>query len=462
MIKKLSFIFTLLLGLAFTSVNAQNCYAYFYSYGQGSSITFADSSWTATGNLTYSWNFGDGASSTVSNPTHTYNSPGAYAVCLTITSSTGCTSSHCDSVLVGGVMNPPCNAYMNYNTDTLNNAYFNGVVTGGTAPFTYSWNFGDGGTSTMMSPIHNYNSPGAYGVTFDVTDANGNTCFAYDTVYVNFCNAYFIATSNSGSGLVSFQNYSATPRYGVDYTWNFGDGSPMVSSRNATHTYTTSGTYNVTLTSFDSLNLCTSSYTDSVVINLGTTPASCSASYYVALDSSAPFKVVLYNTSSNAPSHTYTWDFGDGITGSGRIPQHQYQNFGTYMVCLTITDNQLNCTSTFCDTVGMDSLGNLKAAGFGLEVRNPISVGIEEESNLESLSVFPNPAVNQISVDLRNVSESIEISILDISGKEVISRNRTNSGAINQIDISSLNSGFYFMILNNGIDQRIEKIIVNN
>ena len=77
------------------------------------------------------------------------------------------------------------------------------------------------------------------------------------------------------------------------------------------------------------------------------------------------------------------------------------------MVCLTITDNQLNCTSTFCDTVGMDSLGNLKAAGFGLEVRNPISVGIEEESNLESLSVFPNPAVNLISVDLRNVSESI-------------------------------------------------------
>lgn len=463
MMKKLSFLLTLLFGLAYGSAEAQNCYAlYQYFPTTGYTIQFADSSGTNAGNInSYAWDFGDGNTSSSIIPLHTYSNQGTYVVCLTITTTLGCTATYCDSIVVGSATNPPCNSYYYYNTDTLNNAYFTGTVTGGTAPFTYLWDFGDGGSSTSSTPVHNYNSPGAYGVTFNVTDANGITCMYYDTVYVNYCNAFFIATTQPNSGTVNFTNYSANPQYGVDYWWNFGDGSPNLYQKHATHTYAASGTYVVTLNSYDSLNNCFSSYTDSVAINLGNPPASCSASYYVALDSSAAFKVILYNTSSNAPSHTYFWDFGDGITGSGRIPQHQYQNFGTYVVCLTITDNQLNCTSTFCDTVGMDSLGNLKAAGFGLEVRNPLAVGVQEEIGLENLSVYPNPAVNQISVDLRNVSESIEVRILDISGKEVISRLRTNTGTIEQIDISKLNSGFYFMVLNDGENQRIEKIVVN-
>jgi PKD repeat protein len=461
--KKLSFLLATCLTIAFSQTSkAQTCFAYFYSYsGGGTNMQFADSSWASTGNLTYAWDFGDGGTSTASNPSHTYNSTGLYVACVTISSSTGCTDTFCDTVQVGGgVINPPCQAYFNYSTDTLNNAYFNGITNGGTAPYSYAWDFGDGNSSTMMSPIHNYSTPGAYGVTYTISDAAGMTCMAYDTVYVNYCNAYFISTTTSGSGIASFTNYSSNPRYGVDYWWNYGDGSAFDYQKNGLHTYTNSGVYNVTLNSFDSLNNCFSSYTDSIVISLNTTPPTCSASYYVAKDSSAPFKVILYNTSSNAASHSYTWDFGDGTTGSGRIPLHQYQNFGSYIVCLTITDNQLSCTSTYCDTVGMDSLGNLKSVGFGLEVRDPLAVGINEVS-LNDLSIYPNPAINQISIDLRNTAKFVNIRVLDISGKEVISRLRTNSGSIEQIDISNLNSGFYFMLINDGENQRIEKIVVN-
>src|SRR5690606_33001008 len=120
----------------------------------------------------------------------------------------------------------------------------------------------------------------------------------------------------------------------------------------------------------------------------------CTASYTIVKDTTAPFQVILYNTSSNAISHTYAWSFGDGSFGTGRTPTHQYQNHGSYLVCLKITDTVLNCVSTFCDTVGMDSLGNLKSGGFSIEVREPLAVGINEFNRLNEVSLYPNPAIN--------------------------------------------------------------------
>ena len=459
--KKLSFLFTFCLTIAFSmSSTAQNCQALFQHFPtSGNSVQFVDSSFSQTvGNYTRLWDFGDGNSSTSGIPVHTYAQAGVYVACLTITTNTQCVSTFCDTIRLGGIVTPPCNANYSYYSNAGNVTTFVNLSSPLTGQ-TYSWDFGDGSpVSNAVNPTHTYPNANSYGVTLTATSGNGSTCTYYDTVYVNTCYSYFI--SNVGAnGNVNFTGYGGASS-SATYAWDFGDGSANSNQKHANHTYTSSGTFNITYTITDSAANATCSYTDSVVINLGT-PQNCNASYYVALDSSASFKVVLYNTSSNASSHTYFWDFGDGTTGSGRIPQHQYQNFGSYVVCLTITDMQLNCTSTFCDTVGMDSLGNLKAAGFGLEVRNPISVGVSETTSLDELSIYPNPATNQVSVDLRSVSERVEIKILDISGKEVVSRKRTNSGSIETLDISNLNSGFYFMILNDGAKQRIEKIIVN-
>lgn len=454
--KKLSSLLTFCLFLAIGTVSAQQCSAIFYHYANGTTVSFQDSSFASSGNIvSYAWDFGDGNTSTVSSISHTYSQAGNYVACLTITTSLGCRSTFCDSITVSsGPVTPPCQANYNYTVDTNNVVYFSNTSTSGPG-VSYTWDFGDGSAySTATNPQHTYTSSGAYVVSLSV-NSNGTICSYFDTVFVNYCYAYYQATTSS-NGSVSFSNYSAAPQWGVAYSWDFGDGN-YSNVKHPTHTYTTSGTYFVTLSLFDSLNNCSSTYMDSVVVTINTGQV-CTASYTVAKDSTVAYGVIIYNTSTNSPSNVYTWDFGDGTTGSGRTPIHQYPAFGTYIVCLTVSDPAMQCTSTFCDTIGMDSLGNLKA-GFGIRVVDPLTVGIEEASSLNNLSTYPNPATDAIKVDLRNISKSVNIRIVDLSGRVIQERNNVNAGNIESFDISELESGFYFMILNDGKDQKVEKFI---
>jgi len=372
-----------------------------------------------------------------------------FALCLTLTFA----SSKAQS----------CYADFNYWTNNLTANFLDSSFMS-QGNMNYSWSFGDGSNgSSMMNPSHTYVNPGTYNVCLYIWNS-----FCADTICKVVavsapppaCSASFVYQIGQ-NGSVSFNSTSNASTTGISLFWTFGDGNTAFNTTNPTNTYTSSGTYAVQLDLYDSLTNCSSSFIDSLQINLSN-PANCSASYTVAIDSSAPFKVIIYNTSSNASSHSYTWDFGDGTTGSGRTPLHQYQNFGTYAVCLTITDTLLNCTSVFCDSLGMDSLGNLKSAGFGIEVRNPIAVGLEEEKeSVSELSIFPNPASNKISVDLTQIEGIQNIRIMDISGRLVIDRNNTPSGNIESFDVSSLDNGFYFFILDNGNTQHIEKFIIS-
>lgn len=446
--------------LGAVQTNAQ-CVADFQFFSNGGlTVQFIDSSFTPQGSaISYFWDFGTGSVSGQQNPSYTFSQSGTYLVCLSIYDTlSNCSDSACHYVTVTSSQSQPCMASFTYSANPNNSVNFFSNVSGGTAPYTYSWNFGfgPGSGSTLANPVYTYNNPGTYGATLTVTDANGISCTYFDTVQVNTCSAYFTFSGNS-SGVVNFTNQSNPLNAGLITTsWSFGDGS-FSNAVHPTHTYTSSGTYVVTLNYYDSLTNCSASYTDSLVIQIGT-PSNCNASYTIAKDSTLAFGVILYNTSSNFSSHYYSWDFGDGTTGSGRTPIHQYQSFGSYVVCLTITDSILNCTSTFCDTVGMDTLGNLKA-GFGLRVEDPIAVGINEVEEFSSISLYPNPATNSIAVDLRAVESNLNIKVVDVAGRVVLERTNQKSGNIEEFEISTLNSGLYFMILDNGDAQKIEKFI---
>jgi len=114
-------------------------------------------------------------------------------------------------------------------------------------PTSWHWDFGDSTTSTLQNPSHTYTTPGTYTVTLTVTNAYGeDTKTSYVYVYIPWVPS-FTASPTSGSAplTVQFTDTSTDDPFG--WWWDFGDGSDEVFSENPSHTYTTPGTYTVTL-----------------------------------------------------------------------------------------------------------------------------------------------------------------------------------------------------------------------
>jgi PKD repeat protein len=136
-------------------VTVGSCGAAFeYVGGQfANQYVFQDFSFTDLGTVTaWSWDFGDGTTSTEQFPVHDF-APGTYTVCQTITTSWGCTSTWCDDVTVTG-----CLAGFDYTLDVTDGyfANFTNTSTATSGTLSYVWDFGDGTTSTQANPKHNY------------------------------------------------------------------------------------------------------------------------------------------------------------------------------------------------------------------------------------------------------------------------------------------------------------------
>ncbi len=451
--KKITYLFAIIFTLAFSAAKAQSCYADFQFSKNGLTITFVDSSFAGSSAL-YNWDFGDAISSSFMNPVHTYSQAGNYQVCLTVMdTANNCADTICKSVIVGAVT-PPCNADFVYMVDATGFANFTNL-SANQSVYNFTWDFGDNSpTSTVVSPNHTYANQGIYIVSL-TAQSGTQTCTKYDTVFAGTCSARFVY-QNVGGGTVNFINSSSNNKFGVEYSWDFGDNTTTL-GKNVSHTYTSSGFYNVTLSLFDSINNCRSTYIDSLFIQL--TPSACNASYSIVKDTTTQFGVILYNNSSNLSSHQYSWDFGDGNFGTGRTPSHSYANFGSYVVCLTITDTLFNCTSTFCDTVGMDSLGNLNKSGFSLVIKDPLVVGINENELIENIKIYPNPATSNIFLNLNSL-ENVSIKVIDISGRLMIDT-KSSSKNIETIDVSHLENGIYLISLQDRINRRVEKLIIS-
>jgi len=192
-IKMMKKITTLMIALVVGIASWAQCDATFMSYDAGNGqMYFYTLDSTLAG--TYLWTMGDGAiQTTIDGDTyHTYNSNGAYEVCLTYDDGMGCTDTYCDSVYVGNTPPPPtCNSdfYWWQAYDSLNNTFSNVVylvnmAAGGVAPFTYAWDFGDGNTSNQQYPVHTYNQVGNYAICLSITDANGCTDTYCDQISV--------------------------------------------------------------------------------------------------------------------------------------------------------------------------------------------------------------------------------------------------------------------------------------
>ncbi len=318
--------------MAYNEVQACNALASFSSSASGATINFSDES-SGTPN-SWSWNFGDGNTSTTQNPSNIYTCSGDYNVILTITESNGCTNTYSSVVTVtvpGGSVASSTHAVAG-NTVTFTNSS-SGTITN------YAWDFGDGTSSTAASPVQTYTCAGYYTVHLRTTDNNGCTSDQYQVVQATGDpKAGYTITAVSGTTVNLTSTSTGT---NLTYEYDFGDGTPIDTAANPTHTYTCPGGYYIGLR-VASLGPCTSTTFYRYVEIVGNPTASF---FSTTTGSTATF----VNTTTGTITG-YQWYFGDGGVSTAQDPTRTYACPGSYYVTLEATSSN-GCVSNTAQSV---------------------------------------------------------------------------------------------------------------
>lgn len=346
-----------------TDTIGNNCQAMFFHYPiTPLSIQFNDES---IGNPdSWTWDFGDGNTTTEQHPVHVYSEYGEYQVSLTIENTgTQCNSTYQMLVYVIDSIYPSdCQAMFDYFPITNTEFQFNDNSLGN--PNSWTWEFGDGMTSTEQNPVHNFSNYGEYIVTLtiynDSTQCNSTMeqmVVVMDSIFPGACEAMFWAYPDSNNfSAINFQDISITLSGIIDsWHWDFGDGQTST-EQNPTHIYNDGGEYMVCLTITDSTSQCENIMCQPIWVGNGNPGCEAGFYYYPSGDSINPgngwsIQEMQFIDASAGMPDTWHWDFGDGITSEEQNPIHYFDNEGVYNVCLTISSEIDSCFSTYCEMV---------------------------------------------------------------------------------------------------------------
>lgn len=379
-----------------------------FSYSGDPTVSFVDESLNSP--TSWSWNFGDGGTSTLENPTHTFLADGTYNVCLTATNATG-SNTGCQDVNITSYIYAPV-ADFTYSGEP--DVSFTDLSTND--PTSWSWDFGDGGTSTAENPVHLYASDGTYLVCLTASNIMGGDTECKNVVITSYTAPEALFTY-SGDPIVSFNDVSTGGP--TSWLWNFGDGG-VSAVADPTHVYATNGVFNVCLS----------------VTGPGGTDAYC-ADVTITGNGSAPetdftysliYPTVLFtDISTNAPSD-WLWDFGDGFISGLQNPNHTYAVAGNYEVCLTATN----------DFGSMESCKNV--AVFPNSITDLITAEV---------SIYPNPAVYTATVIGMPSGASVRnLVVVTPNGQtaEVVYTENQQDGSIS-LDTTTLPAGTYLVVI---------------
>lgn len=310
----------------------------------GVSVGFASSATGGVGPYNFTWLFGDGSTALGSAVSHAYTGPGTYTVLLYINDSASL--SVVRSIAITVVRAPTASIFVQANvTDIGVPVHLAGQTQFGVAPFAYSWDFGDGGTGTLLNANHTYSVAGAFSVTFTVTDADGVVASATLLLTVEPLPSVLPTASVTATDVnlpVSFRGTGSGGVAPYTFSWRFGDGGSALGAT-VTHAFARPSSFSVNVTLTDSLGLVANSSLSVVVHPLPTVAFSITPS---PVTNGSPFNVSVDIAGGTAPFSLSFLGLPPGCTlpsdgnGSCLAPTP-----GTYNVILTITD-AVGSTST--------------------------------------------------------------------------------------------------------------------
>ena len=320
-------------------------------------VQFVDSSTNTP--TTWLWSFGDGGSSTLQNPSHTYTTAGTYTVTLTATNAAGSNTISRPDILRSA-------RWLRFRllhsklTVTSGNLPLpvQFVDSSTNMPTSWVWSFGDGGVSNVQDPSHTYTVAGTYTVTLTATNTPEVTPRPRPVILRSVPPSLLHHSRRiSPPGLRHLRSISQIlrPILPLSGSWSFGDGGTS-SDQNVAYTYTTPGTYSVGLTAYNSAGSNVTTESDYIVVNSGANPPVTSFTSDVT-QGSVPLTVQFTDTSTNSPT-SWGWSFGDGNTSTLQNPSYTYMSAGTYAVALTATNPDGSNTITRRGTLPSRHTGN--------------------------------------------------------------------------------------------------------
>lgn len=384
--------------------------------GSAGSTVFSFTDQSTGGVTSRSWDFGDGITSSVANPTHVYNIAGAYNVVLTVSGAGGATSQASRLITVTAAL-PQLVAAFSYAPPapkTAQDVTFTDQSTGGVT--SWAWNFGDGSSSSLQNPTKHYNTAGIYNVILTIfrNSESATVTHAVNVGSATPAAVLPVAAFDVPSATVVGQSVTFTDRStdATSWSWNFGDGG-VSSLQSPSHTYLSAATYTVSLT----------------VTN--TTGTSMISHPFVVTSNKIPFRSLVPVTAATSGVGGSTWrteltifnaGAGDAsvklvfLSSEGGTPPNR---------SIVLASKQaVTYANALNDVFGVSS----GAGAITVEATNAASSPLLEVSS----RTFTNGTTGTYGQAVPNVDSAALQSSLFLTGMESDGDFRTNLGLVNQ------------------------------
>ncbi len=302
------------------------------------------------GLLRYHWDFGDGGTADIVNPTRTFTKGALYPVTLSVQDESGFPNDHDTSRIVVKVDELPlAKAGPDQEVCAGTEVHFDGSGSHDSDGVVnrFTWDFGDNTTGGGDKPVHVYPQPGDYRVLLTIEGDQAGQCDNTNTdeMHVKVVEAPVAKIAGPSAVPVgAVARFDASQSSGAtgqiqSWRWDFGDGA-MAEGATVEHVYQKAGAYFVKLAigTDAKASECNASTVQHAVVANAPPVANAGGDRLVGVNQ----EVLFDGSGSSDPDGTVTswsWDFGDGSQASGVNVRHRYRASGRYPVTLTVTDD---------------------------------------------------------------------------------------------------------------------------